>query len=48
MEMEGVVIESNFMRCIINDILATESYTLEGIPGLYRQLLLKIRDGNHV
>lgn len=30
-EMEDTVIEANFMRCIINDILASEAYTLSGI-----------------
>jgi hypothetical protein len=30
-EMEDAVIEANFMRCIINDILSSETYTLSGI-----------------
>src|SRR5579871_2017357 len=30
-EMEDNVIEASFIRCIINDILSTESYTLLGI-----------------
>src|SRR5579871_3524885 len=30
-EMEEVMLEDNFARCVINDILATEEYTLPGI-----------------
>src|SRR6188768_1913567 len=30
-EMEDTVIEANFLRCIINDILSSETYTLSGI-----------------
>jgi len=30
-EKEKSMIESNFIRCIINDILSTEEYTLPGI-----------------
>lgn len=30
-EMEEEVMEANLMKCLINDIIATESYTLEGI-----------------
>lgn len=30
-EMEEVMIEANFMRCIVNDILMSEAYTLSGI-----------------
>src|SRR5262245_61947891 len=30
-EKEDAMIEANFMRCIINDILSTEAYTLSGI-----------------
>ncbi|MDR3490821.1 MAG: hypothetical protein P4M12_02115 [Gammaproteobacteria bacterium] len=30
-EMEKAMIESNFIRCVINDILATKEYTLSGI-----------------
>lgn len=35
-EMESVIMEANFMRCIINDILLSEAYTLSGIA-LYTQ-----------
>ena len=30
-EMERVMNEANFVRCVINDILLTEEYTLDGI-----------------
>ncbi len=30
-EMENVMIEATFVRCVINDILSTEEYTLDGI-----------------
>jgi hypothetical protein len=30
-EMENAMVESVFVRCVINDILATEEYTLDGI-----------------
>ena len=30
-EMEDTMLEDNFARCVINDILATEEYTLTGI-----------------
>ncbi|HSW94069.1 MAG TPA: hypothetical protein VLJ15_06940 [Gammaproteobacteria bacterium] len=30
-EMENAVMEANFLRCLINDILSTEEYTLSGI-----------------
>src|SRR5687768_12181162 len=30
-EMEDAMIESNFLRCLIQDILTSDSYTLEGI-----------------
>jgi hypothetical protein len=30
-DMESIMIENNFIRCIINDILATEEYSLSGI-----------------
>ncbi|EKD75381.1 MAG: hypothetical protein ACD_44C00148G0006 [uncultured bacterium] len=30
-EMENTVMETNYVRCIINDILATEEYSLAGI-----------------
>jgi hypothetical protein len=30
-EMENVIMESVFVRCVINDILSTEEYTLDGI-----------------
>jgi hypothetical protein len=30
-EMEDAMIESNFLRCLVQDILASEEYTLEGI-----------------
>ena len=30
-EMEDTVMESKFVRCVINDILSTEEYTLSGI-----------------
>jgi hypothetical protein len=29
--MENTMIEANFIRCVINDILATEEYSLSGI-----------------
>jgi hypothetical protein len=35
-DMEKVMMEDSFTRCIINDILATEEYTLSGIA-LYTQ-----------
>lgn len=35
-EMENAMIESNFVRSVINDILATKAYTLSGIA-LYTQ-----------
>ncbi len=31
MEMENTMLDANFMRLIIRDILSTEEYTLEGI-----------------
>ena len=31
MNMENEIMEVNFVRCIINDILATEEYALQGI-----------------
>jgi hypothetical protein len=34
--MENDMIDSNFIRCVINDILSTETYTLEGLA-LYTQ-----------
>ena len=30
-EMEKIMIEQNFLRCIINDIISTDEYTLPGI-----------------
>lgn len=30
-EMEDIMLEENFIRLVINDILSTEEYTLEGI-----------------
>lgn len=30
-KMEDIMIEDNFARCVINDILSTEQYTLSGI-----------------
>jgi len=30
-EMENAMIETNYVRCIINDILSTEEYSLPGI-----------------
>lgn len=30
-EKENAMIESNFIRCIVNDIVSTEEYTLPGI-----------------
>ena len=30
-EKEDAMIEANFIRCVINDILSTENYTLSGI-----------------
>lgn len=30
-EMEDAMLEANFLRCIINDILTTEAYTMAGI-----------------
>jgi len=30
-EMENTMLESNFIQCVINDILLTEEYTLQGI-----------------
>ena len=30
-EMENAIMEANFVRCVINDILSTEEYTLDGI-----------------
>lgn len=30
-EMENKMLEENFMRCVINDIISTEEYTLDGI-----------------
>lgn len=30
-EMENAMLEANFLRLVINDILSTEEYTLEGI-----------------
>jgi len=30
-EMEDTIMEINFMRCVINDILSTDEYTLSGI-----------------
>jgi hypothetical protein len=36
-QMENAMIESNFLRCLINDIVATETYTLSGIA-LYTQM----------
>jgi hypothetical protein len=30
-EMENAVMESEYVRCVINDILSTEEYTLSGI-----------------
>lgn len=35
-QMEDNMIQSNFIRCLINDIVATEAYTLSGIA-LYTQ-----------
>lgn len=35
-EMECAMIENNFIRCLINDIVASEAYTLSGIA-LYTQ-----------
>lgn len=29
--MEEIMIEENFMRCIVNDLVCSESYTLSGI-----------------
>src|SRR5579883_3193368 len=31
LEMEDAMLEASFMRCIVNDILSTENYTLSGI-----------------
>jgi hypothetical protein len=36
-EMENIIMEANFMRCIVNDILLSEAYTLSGIA-LYTQM----------
>ena len=30
-EMESVMMEAKFVRCVINDMLSTEEYTLPGI-----------------
>jgi hypothetical protein len=30
-EVENAIVEANFVRCVINDILSTEEYTLDGI-----------------
>jgi len=30
-EMENTMMESNFVRCVINDILSTEEYSLPGV-----------------
>lgn len=30
-EMENEMLEANFIRCIVNDILSTEEYSLDGI-----------------
>lgn len=30
-EMENMLMEAQFVRCVINDILSTEEYTLDGI-----------------
>lgn len=30
-EMENTLMEAQFVRCVINDILSTEEYTLDGI-----------------
>lgn len=30
-EWENIMLEANFVRCVINDILSTEEYTLDGI-----------------
>jgi len=30
-EMENAMMEASFVRCVINDILSTEEYTLDGI-----------------
>ena len=29
--MENIMLEANFIRCVINDILLTNEYTLQGI-----------------
>lgn len=36
-EMEDFMMEANFVRCIVNDILTSEAYTLSGIA-LYTQM----------
>lgn len=36
-EMEEAMLEVNFIRCVINDILATEEYSLSGIAN-YTQM----------
>lgn len=36
-EMEDNMLEANFMRCVINDILSTDEYSIQGIAN-YTQL----------
>jgi hypothetical protein len=50
-EMENNMLEANFIKCIINDILLTEEYTLEGIA-CYTQtpeeVIYDIATGNNI
>jgi hypothetical protein len=49
-EMEGAMLEANFLRLVINDILSTEEYTLEGIArytGIHEDVVLEVISGRN-
>jgi len=49
-EMEDEMLEANFLRLIINDILSTEDYTLEGIArytGIHEDVIHEVISGRN-